>query len=87
MITPNNIIGARIYEKHYTIQSLTLLMRILLKILTNLNLMDIQTQLPEISIIRNISWNTMRIDKEKATENSFYDSYVILFIWIWVLAV
>jgi hypothetical protein len=49
---PNNIIGARLYERHYTIQSLTVLMRI---ILTNLNLIDTQTQLPEISIIRNIS--------------------------------
>ena len=42
-------------ERHYTIQSLTVLMRILLKILKNLNLIDTQTQLPEISITTNIS--------------------------------
>jgi hypothetical protein len=42
-------------KKHYTIQSLAVLMRILLKILTNLNLMDTQTQLPDNSMITNIS--------------------------------
>jgi len=44
-ITPNNILAACLYERHYTIQSLTVLMRILLKILKNLNLIDTQTQL------------------------------------------
>jgi hypothetical protein len=44
-----------VYTKDTTIQSLALLMRILLKILKNLNLIDTQTQLPEISITTNIS--------------------------------
>ena len=44
-----------VYTKDTAIQSLAVLMRILLKILKNLNLIDTRTQLPEISITINIS--------------------------------
>ena len=44
-----------VYTKDTAIQSLAVLLRILLKILKNLNLIDTRTQLPEISITINIS--------------------------------
>jgi hypothetical protein len=49
-----NNIGAYIRKTLYN-PILAVLMRILLKILKNLNLIDTQTQLPDNSIIRNIS--------------------------------